>query len=63
MDDHIPTRKMEEVEIADAFIRLFDYCGYRGFDIDGAIAEKRAYNAVRKDHTIEERLKLNGKKF
>jgi hypothetical protein len=30
MDDHLPHRKMEEVEIADAMIRLLDYCG--GFD-------------------------------
>jgi hypothetical protein len=27
MDDKVPTRKMEEVEMADAFIRLLDYAG------------------------------------
>jgi len=30
-DDKLPHRKMEEVEIADALIRIFDYCG--GFGI------------------------------
>lgn len=32
MDDHLPHRKMAEVEMADAYIRLLDYAG--GFDID-----------------------------
>lgn len=27
MDDHLPHRKMEEVEMADAFIRLLDFAG------------------------------------
>jgi hypothetical protein len=31
MDDHLPHRKMEEVEMADAIIRLFDFAG--GFNI------------------------------
>lgn len=31
--------------------------------LDGAVAEKRAYNAKRSDHKIENRVKDNGKKF
>jgi len=32
MDDKLPHRKMEEVEVADAYIRIMDLAG--GFDID-----------------------------
>lgn len=63
MDDHLPHRKMAEVELADAMIRIFDYAGAYGFDLDGAIAEKRAYNALRKDHTKEARQAAGGKKW
>lgn len=63
MDDKLPHRKMAEVELADALIRIFDYAGAYGYDIGGALVEKTAYNAIRKDHTAEERLKANGKKF
>ena len=34
MDDHLPHRKMAEVEIADALIRIFDFCGGFGIDLD-----------------------------
>ena len=63
MDDHLPQRKMAEVELADALIRIFDYAGAFGYDLDGALAEKRAYNAVRADHKPESRLAPGGKKF
>lgn len=63
MDDKLPHRKMEEVEMADALIRILDYCEGRKLDIGGAYVEKMRFNATRKDHTREERLKPNGKKI
>jgi NTP pyrophosphatase (non-canonical NTP hydrolase) len=63
MDDHLPHRKMVEVELADVLIRVFDYCGEHNLDIGGAFMEKRNYNAIRKDHSYAERSKPNGKKW
>lgn len=63
MDDKLPHRKMAEVELVDALIRIFDYAGAYGYDLQGAYDEKMAFNAVRKDHTHEARLTANGKKF
>jgi hypothetical protein len=42
---------------------LLIYAGFRGFDLDGAVAEKRAYNAEREDHKPENRRKEGGKAF
>lgn len=63
MDDHLPHRKMEEVEAADVLIRLLDYCAYRKLDLAGAVREKLAYNTTRRDHTHEARRAEHGKKF
>lgn len=63
MDDKLPHRKMIEVELADAVIRIGDLCGRLGLDLGGAIAEKLEYNANRPDHKKENRLKEDGKKF
>lgn len=63
MDDHLPHRSMAEVELADAVIRIADYCGRWGYDLGGAIMEKLEYNRHRADHKPENRLKENGKKF
>lgn len=63
MDDKLPHRKMLEVELADAVIRIFDIAGGLGLDLAGAFEEKMAFNAVRKDHTTEARLEANGKKY
>ncbi len=63
MDDHLPHRRMAEVELADALIRILDYCGGFGYDIHGAIVEKLAYNTRRKDHTHEARKATGGKAF
>lgn len=63
MDDHLPHRKMAEVELADAVIRIVDYAAGFGYDLGGAIAEKLAYNAQRADHKPEARAAVNGKKW
>lgn len=63
MDDKLPHRKMEEVELADALIRIFDYAGAFDLDLEGAYQEKMAYNASRADHKAENRRAENGKKF
>ena len=127
-DDHLPERKMGEVELADALIRTLDlggHCGWEyvagvqgrqdyagwsvgrrhlhineavvdlarnmrtwpptdaalprrysalvdrivwvsetfGYDIEGAMREKLAYNAKRADHKRENRAKAHGKRF
>lgn len=63
MDDKIPSRKMIEVELADAIIRMFDIAGKLDLDLGGAIYDKIEYNYSRADHKIENRLKDGGKKF
>ncbi len=63
MDDKLPHRRSVEVELADALIRIGDYCGAYGMDIDGAVREKMEYNSRRLDHKPEARLAANGKKF
>ena len=63
MDDKLPHRKMLEVELADAVIRILDLCGALNLDLDGAIAEKRKYNKTRPDHQIENRTKAGGKAY
>ena len=63
MDDKLPHRKMVEVELADALIRICDLAGAMGMDLGGAVAEKLAYNVHREDHHPENRAKDGGKKF
>ena len=62
-DDHLLNRKGVEVELADAVIRIFDFCSYHKLDLGGAIRDKIEYNANRADHKIENRNKEHGKKF
>lgn len=63
MDDHLPHRKAEEVELADAMIRILDLAGARQLDVFGAMMEKMAYNITRADHTAEGRAAEGGKSF
>lgn len=62
-DDKIPERSMEEVEMADVLIRLLDYAGGHGLDLDGAFRDKMRYNAQRTDHRLDHRAGDGGKKF
>lgn len=63
MDDKLPHRKMIEVELADALIRILDLAGALQLDLAGAIQEKLAFNKTREDHQIENRMKDNGKAY
>ena len=63
MDDKLPHRKMIEVELADAMIRILDLAGALQLDLAGAIQEKLAYNAVREDHKVENRKAEGGKSY
>lgn len=63
MDDKLPHRKMAEVELVDALIRILDYAAGFGYDMQGAFDEKMAYNAIRVDHTHEARKIAGGKQF
>jgi len=62
-DDKLPHRRMAEVELADTLIRIFDYAGAHGYDLEGAYQEKRAYNKKRADHRHEARQAAQGKKW
>lgn len=63
MDDKIPHRKMAEVELADALIRIFDYAGAFGYDLEGAYRDKMVFNAARYDHQHEARVMQGGKQW
>ena len=63
MDDKLPHRKMLEVELADAVIRIFDLAGAMKLDIGGAIVEKLAFNTQRPDHKPENRAGDGGKAY
>lgn len=63
MDDKLPHRKMIEVELGDAMIRIADLAGALGLDLGGAIAEKMAFNRIRPDHKPEHRAAAGGKAY
>lgn len=62
-DDHLPHRKMIEVELADALIRILDLAGFLELDVAGATIEKLAYNQQRADHKLENRAAAGGKAY
>lgn len=63
MDDKLRHRKMIEVELGDALIRICDLAGFLGLDLGGATMEKDAYNDVRADHKEETRKLAGGKAY
>lgn len=63
MDEKLPNRTGVEVELVDCLIRIFDFAGANGLDLDGAFADKLHYNARRADHKIENRVKKGGKAY
>lgn len=63
MDDKLTHRRMTEVELADALIRIFDYAGAFGYDLEAAVQEKMAFNSVRPDHDPANRREKGGKAF
>ena len=63
MDDKLPHRRMAEVEVVDAIVRLLDYAAGFGYDLDDVLREKLAYNATREDHKREAELIAAGKQF
>lgn len=60
-DEKLSHRSAEEVEAADIFIRLFDYCGRRNHDVSQAVIEKIEFNSRRADHKPENRDGPGGK--
>lgn len=42
-----PKPEGELIELADTVIRIADYCGFKGWDLAGAIEAKMSYNATR----------------
>jgi NTP pyrophosphatase (non-canonical NTP hydrolase) len=63
MDDKLTHRKMIEVELADAMIRIGDLAGFLQLDLGGAVVEKQAFNNVRLDHKVGARKAAGGKAY
>lgn len=62
-DDHCPGFTAETVEVADAVIRLMNYCANRNLPLAAAIVAKNQFNRTRADHQKSARESEHGKKF
>lgn len=62
-DDHCPQFTAEEVEIADAMIRLMNFATDRKLRLAEAMIAKQEYNRTRPDHSKESRASKHGKRF
>jgi len=62
-DSHVPAFTAEEVEVADAIIRLMNYAYDRKLRLAEAIVAKNEYNRNRADHSKEQRESKHGKRF
>ena len=62
-DKHLINYSAEHVEAADVFIRLADYCGARGINLERLVMKKLMYNARREDHKLKARAADGGKKI
>lgn len=54
---------MIDVEMVDCVIRIFDFLGQKGVDVERIFRDKMEFNKVREDHKLESRMKEGGKKY
>lgn len=62
-DSHCPEFTSEEVEVADAVIRLMNYAHDRKLRLAQAIVAKNNHNRTRPDHQRKARESAHGKRF
>ena len=60
MDDHLPNARMIEVELADVAIRIFDYAGGFGYNMEAEMDNPKYSDRVAADlHVTYELMELN----
>jgi hypothetical protein len=62
-DDHLPHRKMLDVELADALIRIMHTAFKSTPELGEIVYDKLVYNTKREDHKKENRERKGGKLF
>lgn len=62
-DDKLPQWEMIDVEMVDCIIRIFDFLGQKGVDVERIFRDKMEFNRVREDHKLESRMREGGKKY